>query len=131
MNTGFDNFGPFYVIRRRTTEKRWGFLNICLTTRAIHVEIITSMDASSCVKGVERFVSRRSTPSIVWSDNGTNSVGAEKELRKNIQKLNTINFAAKFAHKDVKWGFNQPSMPSKRVFDVLPSKFSLVFPTSL
>ena len=71
-NTGVDYFGPFYVTVRRTSEKKWGFLFTCLTTRAVHVEIVTSMDASSCVMGVERFVSRRGTPAMIWSDNGTN-----------------------------------------------------------
>ena len=42
------------------------------------------MDASSCVMGVERFVARRCTPAIICSDNGTDFVGAEKELRENI-----------------------------------------------
>ena len=51
-NTGVDYFGPFYVTMRRTTEKRWDFLFTCLTTRAVHVEIITSKDTSSCVTGV-------------------------------------------------------------------------------
>ena len=52
-NTEVNYFGPFYVTARRTTEKRWGFLLTCLTTRAVHVEIIPSKDASSCVMGVE------------------------------------------------------------------------------
>ena len=51
-----DYFGPFYVIVRRPTKKMWGFLLKCLTTRAVHVEIVPSVDASSCVLGVERFV---------------------------------------------------------------------------
>ena len=70
-NTGVDYLGPFYVTVRRTDEKRWGFLFTCLTTRAVHVEIVPSIDASLCVMGVERFVSRRGTPAIIWSDNGT------------------------------------------------------------
>ena len=42
-NTGIDYFGPLYVTVRRTTEKRWGFLFTCLTTRAAHVRIVPSV----------------------------------------------------------------------------------------
>ena len=107
-NTGVDYFGPFYVTLRRTTEKRWGFLFTCLTARAVHVEIVPSMDVSFCVMRLERFVSRRGTPAMIWSDNGTNYVGVEKELRENIEKWNTINIA-ELAHKGIKWRFNPPS----------------------
>ena len=109
--TGVDYVGPFYVTVRRTTEKRWGFLFTCLTTRAVHVEIFPSTDASSCVMGVEWFVSRRGTPAIIWSDNCTNFVGAEKELSENIEKWNTINTAVELAHKNIKWWFNPSSAP--------------------
>ena len=77
-NTGVDYFGPFYVNVRRTTEKRWGFLFTCFTTLAVHVEIVPSMDTSSCVMGVERFVSRRGTPFMIWSDNGRTSLKRRK-----------------------------------------------------
>ena len=110
-NTGVDYFGPFYVTVRRTTEKRWGFLFTCLTTRAVHVEVVPSMDTSSCVMGVERFVSRRGTPATIWSDNGTNFIGAEKELREYFENWNTLNIAAELAHKGIKWRFNPPSAP--------------------
>ena len=98
-NTGVDYFGAFYVTVRRTTEKRWGFRFTCLTTRAVHVEIITSTDTSSCVMGVERFVSRRGTSAMIWSDNGTNFIKAEKELRESTEKWNVVNIAAELAHK--------------------------------
>ena len=61
-------------------EKRWGFLFTCLTTRAVHIEVAPSLDTSSCVMGVERFITRRGTPNTIMSDNGTNFVGAQKEL---------------------------------------------------
>ena len=88
-----------------------GFLFTCLTTRAVHVEIVPSMDGSSCVMGVERFVSRQGTPAIIWSDSDTNFVGAEKELRENIEKRNTINIAVELALKGIKLRFNPPSAP--------------------
>ena len=58
-NTGADFFRSFYVTVRRTTKKRWGFLFTCLTTRAVNVDVVPSMDTSSCFIVVERFVSRR------------------------------------------------------------------------
>ena len=97
-NTGDDYFGPFYVTVSRTTEKKRGFLFTCLTTRAVHVEKVTSMDTSSFVMGVEWFVSRRGTSAMIWSDNGINFIGAEKELRESIEKWNVVNIAAELAH---------------------------------
>ena len=110
-NTGVDYFGPFYVTVRRTTEKRWGFLFTCRTTRAVHVEVVPSMDTSSCVMGVERFVQCRGRPAMIWSHNGTNLIGAEKELRECSEKWSTINTSAELARKGNKWRFNLKSAP--------------------
>ena len=71
------NFGPFYVTVCRTTEKKWGLLFTCLTTRAVHVEIVPSIDARSWVMGVEWFDFRWGILATLWSDNGTNFVGSE------------------------------------------------------
>ena len=110
-NSGVEYFRPFYVTVRRTTEKRWGFLFTCLTNRAVHVEIVTSMDTIFCVMGVERFVSRMGTPAMIWSDNGTNFIGAEKEVQEKIEKWNVVNIAAKLAKRGIKWRFNPSSAP--------------------
>ena len=87
-NTVIDYFGPFYVSVKRSTEKRWGFLFTCITTRAVHFEVVPSMDTSSCVMGFERFAARRITPSVLWSDNGTNFIAKDKELLQNVRNWN-------------------------------------------
>ena len=71
-------------------------------------EVVPSMDTSFCVMGVERFAPRRGTPTMIWSDNGTNFIGTEKEFRENIEKGKTIKIAAELAHKGIKWRFNPP-----------------------
>ena len=105
-NTGVDYFGPFYVAVKRSTEKRWGFLFTCLTTRAVHFEVVPTMDTSSCVMGIERFVSRRGVPSVIWSDNGTNFVASEKELLQNILRWNQQLLTDSLVKKRIKWKFN-------------------------
>ena len=48
---------------------------------------------------------------IIWSDNGTKFVGAEKELREKIEKWNTVYIAAELAHKSIMSRFNPPIAP--------------------
>ena len=131
-NTGVDNFGPFYVTVRRTTEKRWGLLFTCLTTRAVHVEVVPSMYTSSCLMRVERFVSHWGTPAMMWSDNGTNIIGGEKELRECMEKWNTLNIAADLAHKGIRWRFKPPSAPHQGgIWERLVRSFKRVLYTIL
>ncbi|XP_033110689.1 uncharacterized protein LOC117111809 [Anneissia japonica] len=42
-STGMDCFGPYQVKLGRRTEKRWGLVFKCMTTRAIHIELLSSM----------------------------------------------------------------------------------------
>ena len=107
-NCAVDFFGPFHVTIRRSSEKRWEFLFTCLTTRAIHIEVVPSMDSSSCVMGVERFIATRGNPSKFWSDNGTNFVGAEKELLLCTRAWNDLA-PALLVHKGIEWKYNPPS----------------------
>ena len=109
-NCGVDYFGPFHVAVRRSTEKRWCFLFTCLTTRSIHIEVVPSLDASSCVMGIERFISRRGQPSVICSDNGTNFVGADKEFLLCVENWNK-KAPSLLAHRKLKWKFNPAGAP--------------------
>ena len=61
--------------------------------------------------GIERFVSRRGIPSVIWSDNGTNFVATEKKLLQNVLKRNHQSIAESMVKKGVNWKFNRPSAP--------------------
>ena len=127
-NTGIDYFGPFYVSVKRSTEKRWGFLFTCLTTRAVHFEVVPSMDTSSCVMGIERFAARRGTPSVLWSDNGTNFVASDKELLQNVRNWNQQVLTELLVKKGIQWKFNPPSAPHHGgVWERLVRSFKHVF----
>lgn len=83
---GIDYFGPMNVTMLRRSLKRWGVLMTCLTTRAVHIEIAHSLSAEPCILAIRNFIARRGTPIELYSDNGTNFKGAERELREALQK---------------------------------------------
>jgi hypothetical protein len=86
--TGIDYFGPIYVRRFRKTEKTYGCLFVCMATKAIHIEVAHSLDTSSFIQALRRFIGRRGNPKDIYSDNGTNFVGAERELRECLDHWN-------------------------------------------
>ena len=57
-------------------EKRYGCLFTCLVTGAVHLEVAFSLSTDSFVMCLRRFIARRGKPTVIYSDNGTNFVGA-------------------------------------------------------
>ncbi|XP_053389144.1 uncharacterized protein LOC128552150 [Mercenaria mercenaria] len=78
---GVDNFGPLLVKSGRSHSKRYGCLFTCLATRAVHIEIAYSLTTDSFIAAFQRFTSRRGTPEKVFSDNGSNLVSIDRELK--------------------------------------------------
>lgn len=107
---GVDCFGPFVVKRGRSQLKRYGCLFTCLTMRAIHVEKLDSLEADSFINALVRFCTRRGVPEKIRSDNGTNFVGGEKELREAMRSWKEDSKAkVHFLQKEIKWEFNPPA----------------------
>jgi hypothetical protein len=77
-----DYFGPFVVkFGRNKTTKHNGVLFMCLNTRAVHLELAVDCSTMEFLQVLHRFFSIRGQPAIMMSDNGTQFVGAERELR--------------------------------------------------
>ncbi|TWW61444.1 hypothetical protein D4764_04G0000910 [Takifugu flavidus] len=108
-NVGIDYFGPFEVKRGQSTVKRYGVMFTCLTIRAVHIEVADSLDTSACINVLRRFISRRGQISIMRSDNGTNFVGAEKELREAVKNLDQSEMEKTMQERGIKWIFNSPA----------------------
>ena len=106
---GVDCFGPFFVKRGRATVKRYGVLFTCLTIRAVHIEVAHSLTSYSFINALRRFISRRGNVTEMRSDNGTNFVGAERELRTEIARWNQDQIHNFLLQHHVKWTFNTPT----------------------
>ncbi|XP_062552113.1 uncharacterized protein LOC134217383 [Armigeres subalbatus] len=110
---GVDYFGPLEVKVGRSVVKRWVALFTCLTVRAVHLEVTHSLSTQSCVMAFRRFIARRGAPREVYSDNGTNFVGANRllmEEQKMIQQSNR-ECATTFTNAHTTWRFNVPAAP--------------------
>ena len=78
--TGCDCFGPFSVSYRRGIIPRYGCVFTCMSTRAIHVEKLDTLEADSFLNAFRRFVARRGSPDVMMSDNATNFTASSKLL---------------------------------------------------
>lgn len=108
---GVDYFGPMNVKIGRRREKRWGVLFTCLTTRAIHLELAHTLNASSAIMAIQRLAARRGAPLVMYSDNGTNFHGANKELQNAIAEIDKSKIEDYALSRRVKWIFNPPDAP--------------------
>ncbi|XP_062705726.1 uncharacterized protein LOC134287612 [Aedes albopictus] len=110
-HTGIDYFGPIEVTVGRRVEKRWGMLATCLTVRAIHIEVVNTLSTSSCIMALRNFMARRGTPRKIYSDRGTNFVGANRELLEMHEVIKQDNFMQEFSNAGIEWIFNPPLAP--------------------
>lgn len=107
-SVGIDFFGPFEVKRGRSFTKRYGVLFCCLTSRAVHLEVAHSLNTDSCINAVRRFICRRGQVKEIRTDNGTNFVAANRELKQAIDELNHSKIRNSLMQEGIKWTFNPP-----------------------
>jgi hypothetical protein len=108
---GVDYFGPIEVTLFRRRVKRWGCLFTCMVTRAVHLEMAYGLSTDSFLTALANFENRRGVPNTYYSDNGTNFVGADRELKEWFQALNQATIAARLCRNETSWKFNPPSAP--------------------
>ncbi len=56
-------------------------LFVCLSVKAVHLVLVSDLTTEAFVAALRRFIARRGYPSLIWSDHGTNFVGAKRELK--------------------------------------------------
>ena len=93
-NTMIDYFGPLIVKLNKgtrtsqATTKRYGAIFSCLTTRATHIKLVDDLSTDKFILTLRWFICRSGSPSRINSDNGTNFVGAQRELGHALKMLN-------------------------------------------
>lgn len=108
-NVGIDYFGPIEVRKGRGTAKCYGVIFTCFASRAVHLEVASSLNTDACINSLRRFMARRGQVVHIQSDNATNFTGAERELREALEALNHSQIQGVLQQHGVTWCFNPPA----------------------
>ena len=109
-STGVDCFGPMTIKIGRRTEKRWGIIFKCMTTRAVHLDLLDSLDTDAYLMAFRRFVSRRGKPYDMLSDCVSNFIGGAAELKEAFSAMEP-ELRHELAKHQVRFHFNPPNAP--------------------
>lgn len=106
LHSGVDFAGPITmkaeVARGLRSYKAYIAVFVCLATKAIHLEVVGSLSTDSFLAALRRFVGRRGVVHHIYSDNGTNNVGAFRRLEDVQKGLSSM---------PLKWSFIPPAAP--------------------
>ncbi|XP_049336234.1 uncharacterized protein LOC125802385 [Astyanax mexicanus] len=113
MYVGLNLFGPWTVVARCTlggqaSSKRWAVLFTCLSTHAVHIELIDCMDSSTFINALRRFFALRGPAKQIRSDCRTNFVWACKDLEIILTEPHASNVKRHLSEKGCSWVFNPP-----------------------
>ena len=96
--SGLDNAGPVYC-SENPSHKYYILLITCAVTRAIHLELVDTLEVDDCILAIRRFAARRGMPSVFISDNAKTFESA----RNRIYRV--------FGMHSPQWRFIPPSSP--------------------
>ncbi|XP_054717285.1 uncharacterized protein LOC129226681 [Uloborus diversus] len=119
FHSGIDYAGPvsikFSKGRGAKVTKGYIALFICLSTKAVHIEVVSDLTTEAFIAALRRFSARRGTPRHIYSDNATNFHGAHRKLNEIEQSwLNAlssdpvVDYLTQFS---IEWHFIPPSAP--------------------
>ena len=84
-NVGVDYCGPFYIKKKRDRNRRqvkvYVDIFVCLADKAVHIELVGDLTSETFIAALRRFIARQGFCSTIHSDNSTNFIGANNELK--------------------------------------------------
>ncbi|XP_060802442.1 uncharacterized protein LOC132902227 [Amyelois transitella] len=119
VHTGVDYAGPINITicRRRgqRSQKAYICLFICLVTKAVHIELASDLSSITFLSAFKRFISRRGPVSHLYSDNGTNFVGAKSHLNELYNFLLSSDYndllSSELVNRRIEWHMSPPRAP--------------------
>ncbi|XP_036347195.1 uncharacterized protein LOC118756543, partial [Rhagoletis pomonella] len=118
LHSGVDCAGPIDVrqsaLRNAKISKGYICVFLCMVTKAIHLEPVSSLSTEAFIAAYRRFVYRRGKCTQLYSDCGTNFVGASSFLQ-TMHHRNTVSIPEELreflASEGTTWNFVPPASP--------------------
>lgn len=118
LNSGVDFAGPLNLRawKGRCTKltKAYKAVSVCLSTKALHLEVVSELSSNAFLSSFKRFVGRRGHCQNMYSDFGTNFVGAARILEEETAKPQRqwkSELLPHFEKFSTKWHFIPPASP--------------------
>ncbi|XP_067380798.1 uncharacterized protein [Channa argus] len=105
---GMDCFGPLYTKQGRKEYKRYGLIFTCLSSRAVHIEMLEDLTTDAFINALRCFIAIRGTVRQIRSDQGTNFVGAKNELAKALKEVDKDILSTYMAERQCDFIMNAP-----------------------
>ena len=100
--TGVDFTGALFVRNHGPECKVYICLFTCGLSRAVHIEVVTDLSTETFLQAFRRFISRKSMPCLMLSDNASTFESAAEELRK---LFNSKELMETLSTRGVRWNF--------------------------
>lgn len=116
LHTAIDYAGPIWTRtakgRGHQAHKAWVAVFVCFSTKAVHIELVSELSTVAFLAAYRRFTARRGACSDVYCDNGTNFVGADRELRAQLRAAMTDEvWRAELSSCGTRFHFSPPGAP--------------------
>ena len=98
-----DYCGPWHVKEGRKEVKKYIALFTCMASRAVHLEVSNSLETDSFINALRPFICRRGPVRQLRSDQGTNFIGAKRELREALQAMDQCKISSEMLKEDCDW----------------------------
>ena len=104
--SGIDVFGPFHLRHSsRGTQKRFVLLVTCMSSRAVAMYPLRDMTTSAVVNALMRMNSQFPGVKKIFSDNGSNFKGADREIREALLSWNKDKLNLELDKIGITWEF--------------------------